>query len=339
MANGTSSFLAKKRARSTPPASGETTVRSGSSKLPEVAHQHRAGEQVVHRDIEKSLNLRRVQIDQQRPVRAGRAQQVRHQLGRNRDARPVFAVLPCVAVVRHHHRNASGRCALQRVDHDQQLHQMLVHGVACGLYQKHIHAANILQQLKVHLAIGEALQLGLAQRHADKLADLLAQCAIGRSAKNLEALVFTQLGRALPLRGRLCSIRRRLWRVRIDRRRMALAQAGICSGSSACPEIGERTAVVFWLFTSKPSRLVDLGSSCCFTSYGALFLRRYFALRNNQTRPFKLLLLNLYHSRPLRRAVQNSKIRPTSAACCCRQRTLSCSPDLAPLPVRPLFSL
>jgi hypothetical protein len=41
--------------------------------------------------------------------------------------------------------------------------------------------------------------------------------------------------------------------------------------SSACPEIGEWTAVVFWLFTSKPSRLVDLGSSCCFTSYGACF--------------------------------------------------------------------
>ena len=57
-----------------------------------------------------------------------------------------------------------------------------------------------------------------------------------------------------------------------------------------------------WLFTSKPSRLVDLGSSCCFTSYGALLRRRYFALRNKRNRqnrvsktaPSNFLLLNLY---------------------------------------------
>jgi hypothetical protein len=43
------------------------------------------------------------------------------------------------------------------------------------------------------------------------------------------------------------------------------------SVSSACPEIGEWTAVVVWLLTSKPSRLVDLGCSCCLMSYGACF--------------------------------------------------------------------
>jgi hypothetical protein len=65
------------------------------------------------------------------------------------------------------------------------------------------------------------------------------------------------------------------------------------SVSSACPEIGERTAVVFWLFTSKPSRLVDLGSSCCFTSYGAIFSASLLRPAKYQTWPFKLLLLNL----------------------------------------------
>jgi hypothetical protein len=64
--------------------------------------------------------------------------------------------------------------------------------------------------------------------------------------------------------------------------------------SSACPEIGERTAVVFWLFTSKPSRLVDLGCSCCFMSYGAIFSASLLRPAKYQTRPFKLLLLNLY---------------------------------------------
>ena len=82
MANGTSSFLAKNRARSTPPASGLTTVRFGRFEIPEVAHQHRAGEQVIHGDIEEPLDLRGVQIDEQGAVGAGRAQQIRHQLCR-----------------------------------------------------------------------------------------------------------------------------------------------------------------------------------------------------------------------------------------------------------------
>jgi hypothetical protein len=44
---------------------------------------------------------------------------------------------------------------------------------------------------------------------------------------------------------------------------------------------------VSWLFTSKPSRLVDLGSSCCFMSYNASLRRCYFALRNKRL-PIKL---------------------------------------------------
>ena len=130
---------------------------------------------MVHRNIEEALNLRGMQIDQQGAIGSRGAQKVRHQLGRNRHARAVFAVLPRVAIVRNYNRNPSRRCALQCVDHNQQFHQVLIHGVACGLHQKHIHAANVLQQLKVNLAIGKSLQLGLAQRYADEIADLLGQ--------------------------------------------------------------------------------------------------------------------------------------------------------------------
>ena len=83
---------------------------------------------------------------------------------------------------------------------------MLIHRATRRLNHKNIHAAHVLQQLKINFAIGKPLQLGLAQRHSDKLADLLAQRAIRRPAENLEALVFIQLRRALPLRRRLGSI-------------------------------------------------------------------------------------------------------------------------------------
>jgi hypothetical protein len=66
---------------------------------------------------------------------------------------------------------------------------VLVHRIAGGLHHKNISAANVLQQLEVNLAIGKALHLGLTQRHADVLANLLRQSPVCRSGKNLEALV------------------------------------------------------------------------------------------------------------------------------------------------------
>ena len=53
-------------------------------------------------------------------------------------------------------------------------------GIAGGLHDKDVDAANVLEQLEVDFAIGEALELGLAQRNADVAADLLSQRPVGR---------------------------------------------------------------------------------------------------------------------------------------------------------------
>ena len=96
----------------------------------EVADQHGAGEKMVDRNIEEALNLRGVQVDQQRAVGAGGGEQVGDQLRRDGHAGAVFAVLPRVAVVRNDHRDAAGGGALERVHHDQQFHQVLVDRVS-----------------------------------------------------------------------------------------------------------------------------------------------------------------------------------------------------------------
>ena len=92
-----------------------------------VVDDHRRREQVVHRDVEEPLDLRLVQVHRQHPVGARRAQQVGDQLGRDRHARLVLAVLPGVAVIGHDRGDAGGRRPAERVDHHQQLHQVLVH--------------------------------------------------------------------------------------------------------------------------------------------------------------------------------------------------------------------
>ena len=171
----------------------------GQVQVPEVAHQHRAGKEVIDRDIEEALNLRCMEIDEQRPVCTGRGQQIRHQLGRNGHARAIFAILPGVAVVRDDDCDPARGGAFERVHHDQQLDEMLIHRKTGGLHEKNVRAANVFQQLKQDLAIGESLQLGFAERDADESADLFCQGAVSRPAEDLEALIFAQLPGALPV--------------------------------------------------------------------------------------------------------------------------------------------
>ena len=157
--------------------------------LPEIIHQHRRREQVVHRNIKKSLQLRRVQIDNQRPIRARRGQQIGHQLRRNRHSRLVFAILPRIAVIRNHRRDPPRRRPLQRVHHQQQLHQMHVHRMASGLHHEHVRAAHVLLNLHVRFAIFKARHQRLPARQAKKIADLVAERLVGGSAEDLESVV------------------------------------------------------------------------------------------------------------------------------------------------------
>ena len=117
--------------------------------------------------------------------------------------RGVLAILAGVAVVGHHHRDPGRRGPLERVNHHQKLHQVLVHRIAGGLHHKDIHSAHILEELEVNLAVGKALNLDLAHRNPDVAADLLSQRAVRRAAEELEALVLAQVTGPLALGDRL----------------------------------------------------------------------------------------------------------------------------------------
>ena len=133
----------------------------------------------------------------------GGGEQVGDELGADGDAGAVFAVLAGVPVVGHHHRDPGRRGPLERVNHHQKLHQVLVHRIAGGLHHKHIHSAHVLEKLEVDFAVGKALQLGLAHLDPDVLADLLGQRPVGGAGEELEALVLAQVAGPLALGSRL----------------------------------------------------------------------------------------------------------------------------------------
>ena len=85
----------------------------------------------------------------------GHGDQVGHQLGRDRHARLVLAVLPGVAEVRDHRRDPARRGALGRVQHDQQLHQVVRRGRR-RLHDEDVAAADVLVDLDRDLPVLEA---------------------------------------------------------------------------------------------------------------------------------------------------------------------------------------
>ena len=68
----------------------------------EIPRQGRSCIQMVDRHVKKALDLRGVQVHCQDPIGTGSGDQIRNQLGRDRSATLVLAVLACIAVVWNH---------------------------------------------------------------------------------------------------------------------------------------------------------------------------------------------------------------------------------------------
>ena len=87
--------------------------------------------------------------------------------------------------------------ALERVEHDQQLHQVVVHRRARGLDHEDVLAADVLVDLDVNLSVGEARDIGVAQRHLERLGDLLGERTVRVPREELQLISHRSPLRAL----------------------------------------------------------------------------------------------------------------------------------------------
>ena len=144
----------------------------GAVAVGEIGDEQGHAEQMVDRDVEKALNLRRVQVHCQNAVGSGGGDQVGDELGRDRVARLGLAVLAGVAEIGDYSRNPAGGGALERVDHDEQLHNVVVDGVTGGLDDEHVAAAHGFIDGNVDFAVGKVLYLALAEREPQCVGNL-----------------------------------------------------------------------------------------------------------------------------------------------------------------------
>src|SRR4030095_6559477 len=82
--------------------------------------------------------------------------------------------------------DAPRRGALEGVDHDEQLHQMIVHRRTGRLDHEDVLAADVLVDLNLHPAVGEPRDVRVTQRKLECLGDLLRQRSIRVAREELQ---------------------------------------------------------------------------------------------------------------------------------------------------------
>ena len=93
----------------------------------------------------------------------GGGEQIGHQPAADRDARRVLLVRSGVRVVRHHHGDPGGRRAPGRVEHQQQLDQVLLDRRHQRLDQEDVALAAVGLQLHLEAVVGEPPDLARLQ--------------------------------------------------------------------------------------------------------------------------------------------------------------------------------
>ena len=113
--------------------------------------------EVVHWNVEESLNLSCVQIHSDHAVDTGCRDQVRYKLGRDRHPRFIFAVLTSVAKEWHDSGDAASASAACSIYHDEKLHQVVVRRWAGWLHDEDVFASNVFVDLNESLTIWESI--------------------------------------------------------------------------------------------------------------------------------------------------------------------------------------
>ena len=97
----------------------------------------------------------------------------------------IFAILARITVEGQHRCDPRGTGPTHRVDHDEQLHQVVIRRRRCGLHHIHIFTAHVLINLHKRLAIGERLDRTLAELDADVIANGVGERFVGGAAKKV----------------------------------------------------------------------------------------------------------------------------------------------------------
>ncbi len=170
---------------------GRDDDRVGQPFLTKMVRQNGERGQHVAGDVEKALNLIGVQVERDVSIGTGDADHVSHQAGGDRHAGLILLVGAPVCQVGNDRRDAVGRGPIERIQKDQQLHQVVIDRRRGGLDQKDVLAAYALVQPHKDILVGKRDDIAPRERHAEIFADPLGERRATRAAEQFDRAVRT----------------------------------------------------------------------------------------------------------------------------------------------------
>ena len=156
--------------------------------LDKMGHQDGHAQQVIHRDVEKALDLRRMQVHGQDTVRAGGGDQIRAELGGDGVSGLGLPVLAGIAEIGDDRGDPAGGGPFEGVDHDEKFHEVIVDGLAGGLHHKHVGASDRLKNRTGDFPVGEGDNVALSYGKPQFLSHPVRHVLVGVTSENLDIL-------------------------------------------------------------------------------------------------------------------------------------------------------
>ena len=125
-----------------------------------------------------------MQVQGQHAVSTRSLDKVSNQLSGYGRTRCGFAILPSVAVVGNYRRDAPCRTPPQSIDHNQQLHEVVIGRHRGRLEDKNVFAAHILFNFNKDFAVIKAPQIDFAELDFELVTNGPRQGLIGAAAGN-----------------------------------------------------------------------------------------------------------------------------------------------------------
>jgi hypothetical protein len=140
-------------------------------------------------DAEEPLNLVGVQVQRDVPVGPSDADHVGDEAGGDGHPGLVLFIRPRVGQVRDDRRNPVRGCPTQRVQEDEQFHDILVHGRGSGLNQEDVLPANAFVETDEDVLVGEPDDVPPGEGDSQVVADLLGQFRATATAEQFDHAV------------------------------------------------------------------------------------------------------------------------------------------------------
>lgn len=149
--------------------------------LAEVADEGRFRVEVVDWDVEETLDLWGVEVHGEDASDPGGGEEIGDEFSGDGDARLVFTVLPGVAEEGNHGGDAAGAGAAGSIDHDQQLHDVVVRRRARRLDDEDVGTANVFVDFNEGLTVWKGGNMYVGKGLPDDIGDTFGKGPMGSS--------------------------------------------------------------------------------------------------------------------------------------------------------------